>query len=691
MAGKILVGSSVENPLYTFDNSTITSCQVVLSSSLSGDELAVDQFMPVVYSGGIATQVLFSPAGKLAIRSSDGKFFSTVGSDRKYPDSVPYGTPIYYFDKNNNLMGKFYTQRIIRSGRNRYDIISVSAIGILDGQSHNGGLYDGQTFEEVAADIIGEGFSFTCAEDVAKTTIFGWLPIGSRRENLHQLLFATGAALYKDSDGEIVFRFPDSDTVKQIPSSRIFAGGNIDYMEPATRAEVTEHTFRTSNHDESVTLFDNTVGEYADNVFVSFQNAPIYGLETTGTLEIVESGANYAILSGFGELTGKKYTHVTRVLSANSGAYNEREKTVSVTDATLVNTVNSENVLRRVLSFYSSARTIRNDIVLQDEQAGDQVSFENPYGEREQAFIASLDIDESSFMRAACEMVTGYVPTGGGNNYSSYVLLTGSGTWTIPAEVLAKDYPIIRAILIGGGQGGQCGANGAGGGRSPSGEGAWRDGGAGGAPGVGGIGGKIFSINVDCYGKTTIDYVCGNGGAGASGGSGITDGAFGGATVFGDLTSESGQATDVGIVNIFTGTVYGQTGTSGISGGKGGSNGAGESVTFEGVTYVGGAQGALAAGYGYGGAGGGAAVGASGGNGAKGTTGTGGSGGAGGSGGSATARPAATGYGNGGNGGHGGGGGGAGGPGAGWPGAGGAGGRGGNGGAAAPGCILIYY
>ena len=693
MANKILIGSNISSPIYEFTNANIKTCSVVLSSSLSGDELSIDQFMPVVYSGGIATHVPFAPQGKRFLLSSDGKLFSVVGDKRKYPDSIPYGTPIWYYN-NETLIGKFYTQQIMRSGMNRYDILSVSAVGIMDGSKHYGGLYNGQTFAQVAADIIGNEFSFTCTDEVANVLIFGWLPIAAKRENLHQLLFATGVALYKDDDGEILFRFPEDGNVKNIPNNRVFYGGSIDYRVPATRAEVTEHSFRTSDHDETVTLFDNMNGETADHTFVSFQNAPIYDLVVTGTLEIHESNVNYAILSGVGTLVGKKYTHITRVLSAENNRNNATEKTVSVTDATLVSTANSENVLNRVLSFYSSARTIQNDIVLENEQAGDQVSFENPYGEQEQAFIASLDINVSSFLRASCEMVTGYLPSGGGNNYTKFVLLTGSGTWEIPAEVFQKDKPSIRAILVGGGNGGQSGANGGnGGGGGTSDPSSIGSAGEGGEAGIGGDGGNIFSVNIDCSGMVSIDYDCGLGGAGGIGGSGNANGDIGSATTFGDYTSAAGIPSAVGVANIFTGAVFGQAGVPGVKGGKGGTyQTEAESVTFNGITYDGGAFGSNTQ-YGYGGAGGGAAVGSDGGNGGSGIStssdyGTGGSGGAGGS---AISRTAKTAYGSGGDGGHGGGGGGGGGSAKNWPGSGGSGGRGGDGGNAANGCILIYY
>ena len=48
-------------------------------------------------------------------------------------------------------------------------------------------------------------------------------------------------------------------------------------------------------------------------------------------------------------------------------------------------------------------------------------------------------------------MITGYFPSGGGNNYTKSVTLTGSGIWTSP--ITGK----IRVALISGGTGGTGG------------------------------------------------------------------------------------------------------------------------------------------------------------------------------------------------------------------------------------------
>ena len=180
MAEKILIGADPSAPIYTFqrEKTEIKSCACVLSSALVGDELAIDQFMPVVYHAGYIRQKLV-PDGSSGLVTSDGKQFMCYPGTG-FLDKIPYGTPIWY-KSGDNLVGKFYTKRILRTGRAYFDILAVSAIGVMDGQDHNGGLYTGQTFAEVAADIIGDAVSFSCASSGQSKSYSVILPAGRMR------------------------------------------------------------------------------------------------------------------------------------------------------------------------------------------------------------------------------------------------------------------------------------------------------------------------------------------------------------------------------------------------------------------------------------------------------------------------------------------------------------------------------
>lgn len=703
MSNKILIGADHKAPLYTFTDATIQTVSCVLSSAMSGDELAIDQLLPTVYSKAYI-RIRFVPSDSSGLRTSDGKRFM-VYPGLGFLDKLPYGTPIWYYS-GDTLIGKFYSKRVVRSGKTWFDITAVSAIGILDGQQHYGGIYTGQTFPDVAADIIGSSVSFSCSSEVQDIQIYGWLPADTRRNNLHQLLFSCGVSVSKDSSGNMVFCFPDTETVKSVPDSRIFLGGNVDYMTPATRVEVTEHAFMRLPSDETLTLYDNTDGSgAADNTQITFQEAPVYDLQASGSLRIIESSVNHAVVSGTGILTGRKYTHTTKVIAKETGASGE-QKTVSVTDAYLINVANSDNVAKRILSYYASARTVSADVIVDGEKPGDQISFNNPFDEPETAFLASMDINASSFLRASCELVTGYIPAWQGNNYSHVMILTGSGTLDIP-EAARKQ---CRAVLIGGGNGGEAGLKG------EDSDGGWDtvgDPGKGGEPGSPGLGGKILSVEVDLSNMTNIAYSCGAGGKRGLHGDTRTPAEEGGATTFGQWSSDAGERTTSGCVNLFSGDVYGLQGKNGIPGGNGLHNNytsdeADIIIEYKGTVYTSGTNGQTVTIErpvhcgGVGGGGGGPAAGNNGGNGGNGSgsynNGYGfGTGGNGGKGADAVPPDDVTDFGCGGNAGNGGGGGGQPGPGihndgsyrsAGADGKGGAGSDGADG---APGCIILYY
>ena len=615
---KIVIGEKTASPLFEFkeDGIRIGKLRCILSSALSGDELAIDQLNTSLYSTTYI-RVPLVPAESDGLVTADGYDFMCYPGTG-FLDKLPYGTPVWYY-ADDVLVGKFYLSSVTRTTAVDFDLVAQSAIGILDGQKHYGGVYTGQTFAAVAADIIGGAVPFSCADDVAAITVYGWLPIATKRSNLHQLLFANGVAIAKDSGGNMVFRFPDTDTVTNIPDNRIFLGGSVGYQSPATKVNVTEHTYIAYAGDEAVTLYDNTESgaEVADNTEVSFDDAPIHDLATTGTLTIVSSNVNRAVVSGVGTLTGKKYTHITKTVVKSTEAAGA-ERVATVDEATLVNTANSENVAIRVLSYYSSARTLAADVVLHGERPGDQISFNNAFGDVETAFLSSAEISATSFLRAACELVSGYVPSGGGNNYTKSVVLTGSGTWTSPID--GK----IRVAIIGGGSGGQGGnvggfadgywfrfntgqvsgesgtydlyyynnngertqlENNAGervydytlqGGSNP---------GVGGIPGNPGAGGKVLVLTLNVTKGQQFLFSCGDGGSGGAGAyitkdtemndgvtgtiTDATNGSSGTDTIFGQYSSEDGAVHDYGYLDVLTQTLYAATGDGGTVGGSG--------------------------------------------------------------------------------------------------------------------------
>lgn len=381
---------------------------------------------------------------------------------KEYLADVPYGTPCWW-NVDGSLMAKGYVSKIERTSRYSWQITCTSGIGMLDERMHIGKIYSGETFREVFYDICplitnGGVFNTKIESGLAAAQVYGWLPIDTARNNLHRLLFALGAAMRQRKNNNSVYDYDClylSSAHTTVPAERVALGGSVTLRLPATGAEVTEHAFSALESDEEITLYDNTQGDTgaADGLTVVFQQ-PMHDLQTTGTLTIDESGDNYAVVSGTGTLSGKAYTHSRTAVSVGDTSSNSAS-VKRVTDNCLVSVANSINVARRVLSFYQSAKTVKAKLRLVSEKCGDNLSLTDAWGEAITAFLSKMEVSVTSVRAAQCELIEGYFPGNNGNKFTNRVLITASGTWTVPAGV-----DTIRVVLIQGGTGGSGGWNG---------------------------------------------------------------------------------------------------------------------------------------------------------------------------------------------------------------------------------------
>lgn len=656
------MGNKIIYDGHTFEHADIEEGNLYRARALLSDSLEIDTF-------------------EVTIKSTD----TTLA---QFTRNAPF---TYFY--NDTQVGTYYVQSINRIAANKYKISCTSTVGLLDQTDHNGGIYTGQTVQEVVSDICGSHQIYVKSnlQDIA---LYGWLPIASRRDNLSQVLFAIGAALKVDHNGVLRVEGLWGEQSAKIGRDSIFEGGTVEYGTPVTQVVVTEHQYIEGG--EEATLFEGTT---SDGDKITFDE-PCYGLTAVG-FTICEQGANYAIVSsGNGTLTGHKYIHNTRMITKQITAA-DTENAVKAQDATLVSLANANAIAERLAAYYSCTGRVTHDIVTDTEAPGDVVSLVHPFGGDAQACIESSDVNLSTKLRATEKFLLGYIPPdiSAAEYYDRADLITEDGTWTVPEGVTS-----IRAVLIGGGQGGAHGADGEDGARDYSG-GA---GGQGGEGGAGGGGGKILQQELSVTEGTSVPVSIGIGGDAAADIS--TQGAEGSATIFGSLSSDQGASSVDGFTDIITGEAYAKPGEAGIAGGSGGDGGNG-SRHGENGEAVGDASGGAGGqtqtytssawtgnGWAGGGGGGGAAHQTLGGNGSDGRGGGTIRGGNGGEGATPGAADTVIKFGCGGHGGHGGGGGGGGGgahhpEGSSyqWAGSGGAAGTGGKGSAGANGCVIIYY
>ncbi len=536
-----------------FLDGAIKSGNCYLGNSIVGDELSIDTLTVTV----ISAQSLVS---------------------------LPYGVVVQYFH-DDRLIGKFYLHHVSRIGRELYEVSCVSGIGLLDTPLHYGGLYTGQLLRGGLEDVIGGTFPYTITTRAGTARVYGWLPVATRRENLRQLLFATGVSVKKDAAGDIVFDLLEVLAPQTISDDRLSRSGTVEYRAAVSGVVVLEHGYLKAASNETTTLYDDAVTEQTIRspqgvtrigALITFES-PVYDLSVSGG-SILESGVNYAVLapSGKATLTGKKYTHTTREVRATPANGSGAQNIAKVEGVTLINLTNSESVADRVADYYSGSHTVSVDMVMGPERPGEPVTFHDPYDERVTGLLKSQDINISNLLLAHSEMLTDYVPEHGGM-YNNVVVLSGSGTWTPPTGTKK-----IHVVVIGSGSGGAGGNDGEAGERTRvvkdasevSAGGTYSDGpgkgGAGGDGGVGGEGGKVYRTTVQLAGGEKFSYRCA---AGGLGGDVATTGKSGGDTTFGSISSSQGARFADGYMDILTGKVYAASGKSGVNGGKGGDGG----------------------------------------------------------------------------------------------------------------------
>ncbi|WP_297232622.1 hypothetical protein [uncultured Flavonifractor sp.] len=527
---------------------------------------------------------------------------------------------VYWY--RDRQLGTFYVQTVDRVGKRSYRFSVLSAVGLLMGKTHYGGLYDGQTAEEVIRDICaGTGVTIEIKSIFRGYKLYGWLPIASARDNLTQVLFAIGASLRTMSDGTLRVTSLYGGTSWVRDPGKTYTGGAVGAGTPVARVIVTEHVWVKGG--EEVSLFDGAANE---GDVIRFDE-PVYDLKPVG-FHILESGPNYARLSaGTGTLTGTKYIHnmrdITRTVSAEGDDVNVKE-------AWLVSLVNSVGVAERLADYYAKRETISQPTVWSGERPGDVMLIPHPYGGMARVCMASAELAMSGTLKANETAVVGYQPAPPESQtyYDTSELLTGSGEWESPID------GTVTVVLIAPGDGGGGGAPGAEGGEY--GYGSYQGGldgsttvyyltaglpGEGGEPGVPGSPGKVLQATLKVTIGQRIAYHCPDG---AEGGGENAQGQKAQPTIFGDLTSDSGSVLEGGYTDPISKETYAQPGQAGVKGGRG--SGAtntsqdykidpGQEITYQGKVYRPGSKGANNDGGASGGYGGGPAAGRNGRNG----------------------------------------------------------------------------
>lgn len=544
------------------------SNNLMLYHAMIAEELVPDTFTFNLIYDKNKPLLLVDNAGNY-LKTSDDKYLAVKNAGLD-PENFAFGDPLEYgINDGATIMGRFYVRHVTRIQKNIYRLECTSAIGLTTYYGHNGGIYEGEQLGNIVSEIMGD-LPYTIDSDLAKVTCKGWLPkVKAARDNLRALLFMSGGSVKKNTDGSVNFGYIGSGTAKTIAETRLNTGGQVAHLAPATRVEVTAYEFHALATDETVVLYDNSAGVAASSLVVDFQE-PCHDLVADG-LTIEASGANYAIVSGVGVLTGQKYTRTTSVYALDTGNTSE-PNIIQVSDNYMITPGNIANVTKRIVGYYGIAKEVNYLMRVSNERPGDKVTFTDPFGDTQTGYIKSMNVTLSKNLNAQTTFALDWTPGPFGDSYSAYRIFRQSdivnGRLTLPAGMVGAQ---ALVVLLGGAGGGQAGYDGEDGEVNPY----WVDtmgqpgyGGEGGAPGQPGERGKILSFYVDELPSYYTNAAIGVGGEGGAENGEL--GSPGGDTTLGEYSSGDGVQLIDDYTNFLTGDAYASLNVEGEAGNPGG-------------------------------------------------------------------------------------------------------------------------
>lgn len=409
--------------------------------------------------------------------------------------------------------------------------------------------------------------SINYANGIDMIRVYGWLKAETKREALHEILFANNVNLVKSGRNEIIFMALPKQVEAEIDYEDMYDGGKDSEVVPAKSVNVVEHGYTTAGISNQV-IFDNSDSTIPEGDYsVLFQNAPISGDITAEGITLKMNNCNAAIVSGKGKLYGAPYNHSRSNISfAIDGIIDGAD--VSVPEIGLITSVNSNAVLNKLKAYYSGGvHVIDNGLKYKGERCGAKYGLYNPFDEKVYAYLSKCSTKTSTFVKANTQFVSGFDPASAGG-YTDYVILTYGDVWNVPDGFWENEGASIRVNIIGKGRDGSAGEAGKDGtaGKYEDYNKVYGVGGDGGKGGEGGEGGNVFSVTITDINVMTLSVF-------QSSYETIVRVYDENGSQLSSYSSATGGKMASGFLNYFDGLYYGAHGEKGIDGGKGGNGG----------------------------------------------------------------------------------------------------------------------
>ena len=358
-----------ESPVFVLANTVEAFDKVVFSfekTNLPGKRLKVEKITIGVireFDGRELTGAAFvheiDPiSDTVPVNVLDASFHSTDDVDfvfqRKQPVEGYNGA---------DLIGVYYIESGRRTGARDYEISCCDALGVLDIDEYDGGMWIEDTaLTTILFHVFRNTFKFDIDPVYANSTLRGYIAPGTKREALQQIAFALGAIVDTTGTDRIKLYPPPTGTGATIPAARTYTGGSVEVADKVTEVTVTAYVF-----------FDERPGEDQES--------------------IEHNGVKY-----------RYYTETKHAYNPNVVATDFPNK-VKFDKSYLVNLSNAQTLADNILAHYMRREKYSFNHVMDGQEPGARAVATLPWGGEAHGNITKMSVSVTGITVSETEML----------------------------------------------------------------------------------------------------------------------------------------------------------------------------------------------------------------------------------------------------------------------------------------------
>ena len=264
---------------------------------------------------------------------------------------------------DDKLIGVYYIEEGRRTGATDYEISCYDALGILDLEDYDGGLWLTDTpLVDILQEVFGGAFLFDIDPAFENSTLRGYIEPSKKREALKHIAFALGAVVDTSGSSAIKLYPAPVGTGNTIPAAQTYTGGAVTVSDKVTEVTVTAYIIFDERPDDN--------DEYIEH-----------------------NGEKY-----------RYYTDTKHAYNPNTVAFDPANK-VRFDKSYLVNLSNAQTLADKIMAYYMRREKYAFKHVLNEQKPSDRARVTLPWDGEAEGNLTKMTISVTGIAVSETEML----------------------------------------------------------------------------------------------------------------------------------------------------------------------------------------------------------------------------------------------------------------------------------------------